>query len=73
MVDGENGGILFWSRVRVNYNGPWARDVDEDDEEDWFGLHDDEDDAHDAMSVYLHTGKLQVRKPRTAGAEDGRG
>ena len=60
MLDGKDGGILFWWSVRVNYNRPWARDVDEDDEEDCFGLHDDEDEDH-AMTVYLHSGKLQVR------------
>ena len=52
---------FYFGGVRVNYKGPWARDVDEDDEEDWFALHDDEDDEHDAKSVYLHSGKLQVR------------
>ena len=61
MLEGKDGNILFWWSVRVNYNGPWVRDVDEDDEEDWFGLHDDEDDEHHAMSVYLHSGKLQIR------------
>ena len=61
MLDGKDGGLQFWWSLRVNYNGPWARDVDEDDEEDWLGLHDDEDDEQDAMSVYLHSGKLQVR------------
>ena len=60
MLDGKDGGILFGLSVRVNYNGPWARDVDED-EEDCFDLHDDEDDEDHAMSLYLHSGKLQVR------------
>ena len=61
ILEWKNGNILFWWSVRVNSNGPWARDVDEDDEEDWFGHHDDEDDEHHALSVYLHSDKLQVR------------
>ena len=58
MLEGKDRNILFWWSVRVNYNGPWARDVDEDDEEDWFGLPDDEDNEHHAMSVYLHSGSV---------------
>ena len=62
MLEGKDANILFWWSVRVNYNRPWARDDDdEDDEEDCFGLHDDEDDEHHGTSVYIHSGKLQVR------------
>ena len=60
MLEGKDGNILFWWSVRVNYDDPRG-DVDEDDEEDCFGLNDDEDDEHQGMSVYLHSGKLQVR------------
>ena len=47
--------------MRVNYYDPRASDVDEDDEDDCFGLNDDEDDEHQGTSVYLHSGKHQVR------------
>ena len=60
MLEGKDANILFWWSVRVNYDDPRG-DVDDDDEEDCFGLHDDEDDEQDATSVYLHSGKLQVR------------
>ena len=53
---------FYFGGLRVNYYDPWASDDDdEDDEEDCFGLNHDEDDEHQGMSVYLHSGKLQVR------------
>ena len=61
MLEGKDANILFWWSLRVNYYDPWTRDDDEDDEEDCFGLNDNEDDEHQGMSVYLHSGKLQVR------------
>ena len=60
MLEVKDAYILFWRSVRVNFYDPRARDVDED-EEDCFGLNDDEDDEHHGTSVYLHSGKLQVR------------
>ena len=61
MLGGNDGGILFCWSVRVNYNGPWVRDVEQDGDEQEVGLNDDQDDEHDAMSVYLHSSKIQVR------------
>ena len=61
MLEGKDANILFWWSVRVNYYDPRASDVDEDDEDDCFGLNDDEDDEHQGTSVYLHSGKHQVR------------
>ena len=44
----------------MKFNCASARDVDEDDEEHRFGLHDDEEDQHDAISVCLHSGKRSI-------------
>ena len=60
MLEGKDANILFWWSVRVNYYDPRASD-DEDDEEDCFGLNHDENDEHQGASVYLNSGKLQVR------------
>ena len=52
---------FYFGGLRVNYYDPWTRDDDEDDEEYCFGPNDDEYDEHQGMSVYLHSGKIQVR------------
>ena len=58
MLSAKGRGIIFWWSVQVNYNAPLVKDVDEDDEEQWFDLHDDDDD--EVRPVYLHSGKLQI-------------
>ena len=58
MLEGKDANILFWWSVRVNYNRPWAIDVGVDG---CFGFPDDEDDEDHAMTVYLDSGKIQVR------------
>ena len=44
MLRAKGRGIIFWWSVQVKYNRPLVRDVDYDDEENWFLCHDDDDD-----------------------------
>ena len=62
MLQKKDCGIQFLWSVQVKYSRPLMTTVDYDDEENWFGCHDDDDDDEDDTEtpVYLHSGNLKI-------------